>query len=51
MTDVFKKYDEDRDGYITMSFEEFLTGLWTRRDIVLLEETALMEDTEVLRQR
>ena len=26
MTDVFKKYDDDRDGYITMSFEEFLTG-------------------------
>lgn len=30
MTDVFKKYDEDRDGYITMSFEEFLTGEWSR---------------------
>ncbi|KAL9100745.1 MAG: hypothetical protein Q9163_003912 [Psora crenata] len=27
MTDVFKKYDEDRDGYITLSFEEFLTAL------------------------
>ncbi|CAK4033416.1 related to programmed cell death (calcium-binding) [Lecanosticta acicola] len=26
MTDVFKKYDSDRDGYITLSFEEFLTG-------------------------
>ena len=26
MTDVFKRYDEDRDGYITLSFEEFLTG-------------------------
>ncbi|KAF4308951.1 putative peflin protein [Botryosphaeria dothidea] len=26
MTDVFKKYDEDRDGYITLSFEEFLSG-------------------------
>lgn len=26
MTDVFKKYDDDRDGYITLSFEEFLTG-------------------------
>ncbi|MCJ1225537.1 hypothetical protein MMC12_002186, partial [Toensbergia leucococca] len=25
MTDVFKRYDDDRDGYITMSFEEFLT--------------------------
>ncbi|KAF2716696.1 EF-hand [Polychaeton citri CBS 116435] len=27
MTDVFKKYDEDRDGYITLSFEEFLTEI------------------------
>lgn len=26
MTDVFKRYDEDRDGYVTVSFEEFLTG-------------------------
>ena len=26
MTDVFKRYDDDRDGYITLSFEEFLTG-------------------------
>ncbi|KAF3924908.1 Peflin [Orbilia brochopaga] len=26
MTEVFKKYDEDRDGYITLSFEQFLTG-------------------------
>ena len=26
MTDVFKKYDADRDGYITLSFEEFLSG-------------------------
>lgn len=26
MTDVFKRYDEDRDGYITLSFEEALTG-------------------------
>ncbi|KAJ5114976.1 hypothetical protein NUU61_000735, partial [Penicillium alfredii] len=25
MTDVFKRYDEDRDGYVTVSFEEFLT--------------------------
>ena len=29
MTDVFKRYDGDRDGYITLSFEEFLSGeLW-----------------------
>jgi Ca2+-binding EF-hand superfamily protein len=26
MTDVFKRSDDDRDGYITVSFEEFLTG-------------------------
>ncbi|KAL7269296.1 hypothetical protein RUND412_008053, partial [Rhizina undulata] len=25
MTEVFKKYDDDRDGFITLSFEEFLT--------------------------
>lgn len=28
MTDVFKRYDEDRDGYVTLSFEEFLSGKW-----------------------
>ena len=28
MTDVFKRYDDDRDGYITLSFEEFLTGMY-----------------------
>ncbi|KAI1382323.1 hypothetical protein F4677DRAFT_401647 [Hypoxylon crocopeplum] len=27
MTDVFKKYDEDRDGYITLSFEDFLVEI------------------------
>ncbi len=26
MTDVFKRYDDDRDGFVTLSFEEFLTG-------------------------
>ena len=26
MTDVFKRYDRDRDGVITLTFEEFLTG-------------------------
>lgn len=31
MTDVFKKYDEDRDGYITLSFEEFLTEIIAQR--------------------
>lgn len=30
MTDVFKRYDDDRDGYITVSFEEFLTGQFVR---------------------
>ncbi|MCJ1313939.1 hypothetical protein MMC25_007619 [Agyrium rufum] len=32
MTDVFKKYDTDRDGYITLSFEDFLTGMFTASD-------------------
>lgn len=27
MTDVFKMYDEDRDGYVTLSFEEFLSEI------------------------
>jgi len=27
MTDVFKRYDEDRDGYITLSFEDFLAEI------------------------
>ncbi|MCJ1348439.1 hypothetical protein MMC31_006671 [Peltigera leucophlebia] len=36
MTDVFKRYDDDRDGYITLSFEEFLT------DFALAEE--LLDD-------
>ncbi|KAL2256832.1 hypothetical protein VTK26DRAFT_1049 [Humicola hyalothermophila] len=27
MTDVFKRYDDDRDGYIQLSFEEFLTEI------------------------
>jgi Ca2+-binding EF-hand superfamily protein len=27
MTDVFKKYDDDRDGYITLSFEDFLSEI------------------------
>ncbi|KAI4228415.1 MAG: hypothetical protein L6R40_008144 [Gallowayella cf. fulva] len=31
MTDVFKKYDDDRDGYITLSFEEFLTEVLRQR--------------------
>lgn len=32
MTDVFKRYDDDRDGYITLSFEEALTGKFKRED-------------------
>ncbi|KAK5055941.1 hypothetical protein LTR84_012491 [Exophiala bonariae] len=32
MTDVFKKYDDDRDGYVTLSFEEFLMEILRLRD-------------------
>lgn len=31
MTEVFKSYDDDRDGYITLSFEEFLTEILRQR--------------------
>ncbi|KAH8815043.1 calcium binding modulator protein-like protein [Xylogone sp. PMI_703] len=31
MTDVFKKYDDDRDGFITLSFEDFLTEILRQR--------------------
>jgi len=31
MTDVFKKYDDDRDGFITLSFENFLTEIIRQR--------------------
>jgi Ca2+-binding EF-hand superfamily protein len=27
MTDIFKRYDTDRDGFVTLSFEEFLTEI------------------------
>ena len=27
MTEVFKTYDDDRDGYVTLSFEEFLSEI------------------------
>lgn len=30
MTDVFKRYDEDRDGYVTFAFEDYLTGTYIR---------------------
>lgn len=33
MTDVFKNYDEDRDGYITLSFEEFLSEILKLQEI------------------
>lgn len=32
MTDVFKGYDDDRDGYVTMGFEEFLTEIIRLRE-------------------
>ena len=32
MTDVFKGYDEDRDGYVTLSFEEFLSEVLRLRE-------------------
>ena len=32
-TDVFKEYDEDRDGYITLAFEEMLTGFVSLREL------------------
>jgi peflin len=32
MTDAFKGYDDDRDGYITVSFEEFLTEILKLRE-------------------
>jgi Ca2+-binding EF-hand superfamily protein len=38
MTDIFKKYDTDRDGYITLSFEEFLTG----RSFLLLASLSVL---------
>lgn len=34
MTDVFKRYDKDRDGVITLTFEEFLTGEYGGWDLV-----------------
>jgi len=32
MTDVFKSFDEDRDGFVTLSFEEFLTEIIRLRE-------------------
>ena len=32
MTDVFKGYDDDRDGYVTLSFEEFLMEILRLRE-------------------
>ncbi|SLM40134.1 EF-hand domain pair [Lasallia pustulata] len=31
LTDIFKGYDKDRDGYIMLSFEEFLTEMLRQR--------------------
>jgi len=31
LTDVFKRYDTDRDGYIMLSFEEFLTEVLSQQ--------------------
>jgi Ca2+-binding EF-hand superfamily protein len=31
MTEVFKRYDDDRDGFIQLSFEEFLTEILKQR--------------------
>ncbi|KAF1810683.1 EF-hand [Eremomyces bilateralis CBS 781.70] len=42
MTDVFKKYDEDRDGYITLSFEQFLTGA---QELFLFNSISSVTDT------
>lgn len=48
MTDVFKKYDTDRDGYITLSFEEFLTG---ESPCPLIGMPTSTFGTEILQQR
>ena len=48
MTDVFKRYDDDRDGYITLSFEEFLTG---ENAFLFVDTLCLPLFVEVLRQR
>lgn len=31
MTDSFKRYDDDRDGFVTLSFEDFLTEILRQR--------------------
>ena len=31
LTDVFIRYDNDRDGFITLSFEDFLTEILQSR--------------------
>lgn len=35
LTDTFKKYDDDRDGYITLSFEEFLLECFMLREYLV----------------
>ncbi len=49
MTDVFKRYDDDRDGFITLSFEEFLTGKFS--PLGLGRGVWLNWIIEILRQR
>lgn len=54
MTDVFKRYDEDRDGYITVSFEEFLTGKFVSVQqslLIVLGYFRRQMLTELLRQK
>jgi Ca2+-binding EF-hand superfamily protein len=46
MTDVFKRYDTDRDGFITLSFEEFLTGKRACRSL-----WCMLTAKEILNQR
>lgn len=50
MTDIFKKYDSDRDGYITLSFEEFLTGEYPARLYMASISPVLTDRAEILLQ-
>lgn len=47
MTDVFKRYDEDRDGYITVSFEEFLTGKYHQFQTIVRSDVCLRVDRDL----
>ena len=50
MTDIFKKYDSDRDGYITLSFEEFLTGEYSSGSCMASTSPVLTDRVEILLQ-